>query len=87
MRNRSFDAKLPSPCWHCEDRKVGCHSRCRRYKEYREKYDELNKKERDDKSYGSDIRLYIQAIKNYHSQSNKAVQTPKKILHKGGGEK
>ncbi len=31
-----------SPCFECEERKVGCHAECVRYLEWRKKKDEQN---------------------------------------------
>ena len=31
------------PCYGCEDREVGCHSKCDLYKEFREDLDKRNK--------------------------------------------
>ena len=44
--------KLKSPCYKCTERRVGCHSKCDKYRIYRDKYDELNKKEFIAKMYG-----------------------------------
>ena len=49
MKRSYFGAKLLSPCYGCEERKLGCHNRCDKYKEYRTKYDELNLKEKREK--------------------------------------
>lgn len=38
-----------APCKDCKDRAVGCHSTCKKYKEWEAKKDELNKTERYNK--------------------------------------
>lgn len=35
-------SRLVAPCRYCNDRKVGCHSTCELYIEYRKKLDEEN---------------------------------------------
>lgn len=35
-------AKLFAPCKGCEQREIGCHSSCGRYREYRQAMDEYN---------------------------------------------
>lgn len=39
------------PCYKCKDRKVGCHSTCQRYIEFRKALDAANEKIRKEK-YG-----------------------------------
>lgn len=48
---KGMATKLKSPCHKCEDRVVGCHGRCPKYKKYREEYDKLNDKEKIAKLY------------------------------------
>ena len=55
-KNGAIRTKLKSPCHNCENRKIGCHGSCDKYKEYRQKYDALNEKEKKDKmvTHGAD---------------------------------
>ena len=54
---RDFGAKLKSPCFKCTERRVGCHSKCDRYKKYRTEYDKLNDKEKREKLISNTIIL------------------------------
>ena len=36
--------EINSGCLECKDRHIGCHGACERYKAYREKIDERNKR-------------------------------------------
>ena len=38
--------KNPKTCKGCEERALGCHSKCVRYIQYRDELDERNKEER-----------------------------------------
>ena len=42
-----------NPCKDCSNRKIGCHSKCNLYKEFKEKLEELRTKERGYKIYRS----------------------------------
>lgn len=42
---------IPSPCQDCTERRVGCHSKCLKYKEFRKKNSELKKKILNSKIY------------------------------------
>lgn len=37
-----------APCMNCQDRVLGCHSQCERYKGFRAELDEINRKRRED---------------------------------------
>lgn len=50
-KSGGIHTKLKSPCYKCEDRKIGCHGFCEKYKEYRKKYDDLNEKEKKSKMF------------------------------------
>ena len=39
--------EIDSGCLECQDRHIGCHGVCERYKIYREKVDEKNKKAKE----------------------------------------
>lgn len=46
---------MKSPCdKNCSDRVIGCHSKCKKYKEFRNKIDEINNKRIEywEKKYG-----------------------------------
>lgn len=50
-------------CYYCTDRYVGCHSKCEKYIDYRNKLDEENKKIREIKykesiAYSTKIRKW-----------------------------
>lgn len=34
--------RIQSPCLNCSKRKVGCHSKCQEYKDFRSELDEYN---------------------------------------------
>lgn len=38
----------PAPCMNCQDRVLGCHSKCEKYKIFRAELDEINRKRRED---------------------------------------
>ena len=42
-----------NPCYKCTERKVGCHTKCDKYKEFKEKLSELRDKERVFRTYRS----------------------------------
>lgn len=33
---------IKGPCLNCEERYVGCHSKCKKYQQYRKELDEFN---------------------------------------------
>ena len=37
-----FEEVIDGPCHYCKDRKVGCHGKCDKYKEYRKAVDYMN---------------------------------------------
>lgn len=43
-----------SPCYGCKDRKIGCHSKCKKYKEYDDK-NKKRRKQRLDDMYSSGV--------------------------------
>ena len=50
-------SKLQSPCLHCENRQINCHSSCKQYKQFKHKLDIYNdelykQKHIDDDYYG-----------------------------------
>ena len=50
---------IKSPCYLCEDRKVGCHGKCEAYLKFKAKRDEINRKRYEQ----SDFQTYeINAI-------------------------
>ena len=40
-----------NPCYNCTERRVGCHSKCDKYKEFKEKLAELRDKEKFFRTY------------------------------------
>lgn len=46
------------PCLNCNERTVGCHSTCSKYKEFRKFKDEENEKIRKEKILNSDLVEY-----------------------------
>lgn len=38
------------PCKDCEEREIGCHGHCKRYKAFRAELDRLHKKEKEERS-------------------------------------
>lgn len=63
-----LNKKIP-PCKECKDRKIGCHGKCERYRQFREELDELNKTIKNAKQYGSIARQQIQAAKRYNGRN------------------
>ena len=61
-----------APCKDCPDRKVGCHSTCEKYLEFRKERDELNEtiQKQRDKEYAEFTR-YMQALKEKQKQHKK----------------
>lgn len=47
-----------SSCVNCQERYVGCHSVCDKYKEYRKKLDEFNEAVRKSKNEDADYVTY-----------------------------
>ena len=43
-----------SPCYACEDRKPGCHDKCDKYQDFKEKNDALKKIIREEKKKNLD---------------------------------
>lgn len=41
--------EIKCACKNCNDRKLGCHATCEKYKEYKTKTDEMNRKIRNEK--------------------------------------
>ena len=50
-------------CYGCENRKVGCHSKCKKYKEYCIKKDVINKKKKIENIIGGKVLKYVSFIK------------------------
>lgn len=50
--------KVKSPCYKCEDREVGCHSKCERYIDFSTKHQEENEAIRRAKEEDWRIRDY-----------------------------
>lgn len=50
---------IKSPCMGCPERKVGCHSTCDKYLDYRSKLDGENKKINDAKSKDATMYEYV----------------------------
>lgn len=38
----------PAPCMNCEEKALGCHSKCKRYQAYKEYREEINQRRRND---------------------------------------
>lgn len=51
--------KLKPPCYKCEERKLGCHGSCDKYKEYRDMKDKQNNEVNKIKEVGYWQRDYI----------------------------
>lgn len=50
---------IKSDCYKCEDRKVGCHAHCTKYKKYREALDVINNRRREIKESERILGRYI----------------------------
>lgn len=46
------------PCLNCTDRKLGCHSSCKQYKEFQKRCEEIRAKERAEKDIYAGYRDY-----------------------------
>ena len=55
--------KLSGPCKGCEDRFVGCHSQCEKYREFRNKCDEQLEIKNKQKALEYDLTSYIISAK------------------------
>ena len=44
--------RIDNQCFNCTDRKIGCHSTCESYKQFREYKDALNGKVAKDNEFG-----------------------------------
>lgn len=51
--HRARGVAMKTPCYKCTEREVGCHSKCDRYIEFREKLDKENKARLEDKYAGA----------------------------------
>lgn len=51
--------QIDDPCYKCRKRKVGCHSRCRDYKEWKDERKEESDNIRKEKVIDSIIRAHI----------------------------
>jgi ribosomal protein S4 len=61
-----------APCKDCPDRKVGCHSTCKKYLAFRQERIELNKKiyKQKEAEY-AEFSRYMKALKEKQKQSTK----------------
>ena len=45
---------MNSPCYNCDEKYIGCHDSCEKYREYKSNIDEINQAKRE----YNDFRLY-----------------------------
>lgn len=38
---------MNAPCYNCDERYIGCHDSCEKYREYKSKVGEINQKKRE----------------------------------------
>ena len=77
--------KIVAPCKDCPDRKLGCHSKCEKYKEYKLANDAHNKETRLSKMYRSDT--YKGVIREYSIRKNNRREMVRKIDRENKGNK
>lgn len=58
----SYGSPHKNPCKDCKDRKVGCHSKCEKYKSFREDLEAKNKKARLEKFGNEDTSGWLNII-------------------------
>lgn len=68
-----LQSRLKSPCLHCTNRHIGCHSQCELYKMYRKEYDDLNANIRREKAYRSDRTAKIHSGYTIDKRGRKAA--------------
>lgn len=65
-----------SPCYKCNDREIGCHSSCEKYKEWREQYydkkAEIKKSKATDKIFTEHI---FKAMDNFARENSHGVKS------------
>lgn len=62
-----FNNRVQSPCKNCEDRMVGCHSTCEKYKAFQQENDANNKIIRENRKKENDIVSFrVEAIRKYN---------------------
>lgn len=49
-----------NPCYKCDDRKLGCHSSCKKYERWKKYNNEINDNRHKDDDYGGYISNLVQ---------------------------
>lgn len=47
---------MSAPCKHCENRYIGCHSKCEKYIQYKKEMAEVDKKRKFDSDYADFVK-------------------------------
>lgn len=50
---------IKNKCYKCENRCVGCHSKCKDYKEFKEALDVINNKKKEDEKIDRLMRRFM----------------------------
>ena len=59
---REMNKLIGSPCRNCEERKLGCHSGCKRYLEFKKEVEEIRKQKM--KAFDYNDAHFINASRN-----------------------
>ena len=67
---------MDNSCYGCTDRKVGCHSKCEKYKAYKEKHDAINAKMAHERYMDNllDGKKIENRVRKKHRQQKKGVR-------------
>ena len=71
--------KKDNPCYECTERKLGCHSKCEKYKIFRIKIEEMRNKE---KLFTRNTSSRADQIHDAYTISKKHRKTVMKVLQK-----
>ena len=65
--------RINSPCYKCENHAIDCHSKCEKYKAYKNKLSEINNRRSQEQDCNEDYLQYIKfrAIKYKKTDSHK----------------
>ena len=69
FNNAKYKAK--SPCLNCIDREIGCHSRCDRYKQFRNEIDDEKQVVRDCKAQHNAHMAFLKQQRERHRKQHR----------------
>ena len=55
---------IKSPCYNCEARDIGCHSRCDRYREYKDNVKTMRRRQAEDVDYIGFSKAVTKRVRN-----------------------